>query len=101
MPRTATVGAQRDLVRPRAAGAQWVRLSAVLCGGFAAALGCVGESRLTVSSSPFVCEPASHADVSEEALRTEFSTELYPLLARTSGGCVGCHGPTSGRTFIV
>jgi hypothetical protein len=50
---------------------------------------------------PGECPEASGPAQTAAALERRFVDEIAPLLTRTDGGCVHCHAPSSGRTFIL
>ncbi|MFN7135251.1 MAG: hypothetical protein ACK4N5_24465, partial [Myxococcales bacterium] len=41
------------------------------------------------------------APASLDGLADRYARELHPLMVRPVGGCAGCHGPSSGRPFVV
>ncbi|HZH04512.1 MAG TPA: hypothetical protein VEY30_12070 [Myxococcaceae bacterium] len=66
--------------------------------------GCFGKAGLDgQDDSDGACNPERYDDVSLDSVADEFAANVYPLIKRTAneGGCITCHGPSSGRLFRV
>jgi hypothetical protein len=60
-----------------------------------------GTDDMLPGGSSYTCDPAAFAHIALPEIAADFAANVYPLMARPTGGCVSCHAPASGRTFLV
>src|SRR5687767_14638037 len=47
------------------------------------------------------CDTSQYPMIRLEAIAADFARDVYPAMARQSGGCATCHAPNMGRMFLV